>query len=94
MKIDLRKNGIHSLAEGLRAFRAFHENPEGPDIEFALKDSILRSYHALEILFKKALAQYNSVLLLEKNEKIGSFVESYKKFLNGDKSGSLKSYEQ
>jgi hypothetical protein len=84
MKIDLRKNGIHSLAEGLRAFRAFHENPEAPDVEFALKDSILRSYHALETLFKKALAQYNSVLLLEKNEKIGSFVEGYKKFLKGD----------
>jgi len=90
MKIDLRENGIHSLAEALRAFRAFHENPDAPDVAFALKDSILRAHHALETLFKKALMQYNSVLLLEKNEKIGSFVDGYKKFLNGDVAWELE----
>jgi hypothetical protein len=84
MKIDLRENGIHSLAEALKAFRVFHENPDAPNVAFALKDSILRAHHALETLFKKALMEYNSVLLLEKNEKVGDFVESYKKFLNGD----------
>jgi hypothetical protein len=84
MKIDLRENGIHSLAEALRAFSTFHENPDAPKAAFALKDSVLRAHHALETLFKKALMQYNSVLLLEKNEKVGSFVDSYKKFLNGD----------
>lgn len=49
MEIDPRKNGIHSLAEALRAFKTFHENP---DDVFALKDLILRTHHALETLFK------------------------------------------
>jgi len=84
MKIDLRKNGIHSLVEALRAFRRFHEKPDDPDVVFALKDSILRAHHALETLFKKALLQYNSVLLLEKDAQVGDFVEKYRKFLKGD----------
>jgi hypothetical protein len=84
MKIDLRQNGIHSLVEALRAFKKFHENPEASDVVFALKDSILRGHHALETLFKEKLLQYNSVLLLEKDDKIGAFIESYQKFLKGE----------
>jgi len=84
MKIDLRENGIHSLVEALKAFGKFHEKPDDPDVVFVLKDAILRAHHALETLFKKALSQYNSVLLLEKDHKIGDFVESYQKFLRGD----------
>jgi hypothetical protein len=84
MKIDLRENGIHSLVEALKAFRKFHEKPDDPNVVFVLKDAILRAHHALETLFKKALSQYNSVLLLEKDHKIGDFVESYQKFLRGD----------
>ena len=84
MKIDLRENGIHSLVEALKAFRKFHEKPDDPNVIFVLKDAILRAHHALETLFKKALSQYNSVLLLEKDHKIGDFVESYQKFLRGD----------
>jgi hypothetical protein len=90
MKIDLRKNGIHSLVEALRAFKKFHENPDAPDVAFALKDSILRAHHALETLFKKTLLQYNSVLLLEKDDKVGDFVESYRKFLKGDMASELE----
>jgi hypothetical protein len=90
MKIDLRENGIHSLVEALRAFKKFHENPDAPDVAFALKDSILRTHHAVETLFKKTLLQYNSVLLLEKDEKIGNFVESYRKFLKGDIASELE----
>jgi hypothetical protein len=90
MKIDLRENGIHSLVEALRAFRTFHENPEDPHVVFALKDSILRAHHALETLFKKALLQYNSVLLLEKDDKVGNFIDSYQKFLKGDIASELE----
>ena len=73
MKIDLRENGIHSLAEALRAFSTFHENPDASNAAFALKDSVLRAHHALETLFKKALMQYNSVLLLVKKRKSWEF---------------------
>lgn len=50
MDINPRMNGIHSLAEGLRAFKNFHT--DNKDI-FALKDSILRSHHTLETLLKE-----------------------------------------
>jgi hypothetical protein len=84
MKLALRTNGIHSLVEALTAFKKFHDKPDDPNVAFTLKDTILRSHHALEVLFKNALLQYNSVLLLEKDDKIGEFVENYQKFLNGD----------
>jgi hypothetical protein len=84
MKLDLRTNGIHSLVEALRTFKKFHEKPDDPNIVLTLKDTILRAHHALETLFKDPLLQRNSVLLLEKDDKIGEFVENYQKFLRGD----------
>lgn len=84
MKLDLRTNGIHSLIEALRTFQKFHEKPDDPNVAFTLKDTILRTHHALETLFKNELLQHNSVLLLEKDYKIGEFVEEYQKFLKGD----------
>lgn len=84
MNLDLRTNGIHSLVEALKTFKKFHDDPDDPNVAFTLKDAILRSHHALEALFKNALLQYNSVLLLERDYKIGEFVENYQKFLRGD----------
>jgi hypothetical protein len=84
MKLDLRSNGIHSMVEALSAFKKFHDKPEDPNVALTLKDTILRSHHALEALFKNALLQYNSVLLLEKDYKIGEFVENYRRFLKGE----------
>jgi len=84
MKLDLRTNGIHSLVEALRAFKKFHEKPDDPNVIFTLKDTILRTHHALETLFKYALLKYNSVLILERDYKIGDFVENYQRFLKGD----------
>ena len=89
MKLDLRKNGMHSLVEALKKFKDFHEKPDDPNVIFTLKDTILRTHHALETLFKKALLQYNSVLLLERDYKIGDFVENYQKFLKGDLENEL-----
>lgn len=84
MKLDLRTNGIHSMIEALRAFKRFHDKPNDPNVSLTLKDTILRSHHALEALFKNALLQYNSVLLLEKDYKIAEFVENYQRFLVGE----------
>ena len=84
MKLDLRTNGIHSLIEALKTFQKFHEKPDDPNVDFTLKDTILRTHHALETLFKNELLQHNSVLLLERDYKIGEFVEEYQKFLKGD----------
>lgn len=72
------------MIEALRAFMKFHDKPDDPNVSLTLKDAILRSHHALETLFKNALLKYNSVLLLEKDCKIGEFVESYQRFLKGE----------
>ncbi len=81
MEIDPRKNGIHSLAEALRAFKKFHEDPN--DV-FALKDSILRTHHALETLFKHILYQINPVLLVGEKIKVKEVVEGYNKWFRGE----------
>lgn len=81
VKIDPRINGIHSFAEALKAFKKFHENPNDP---FALKDSILRSHHALETLFKDALYRQNPILLANKKIKVKMFLEGYEKFRKGE----------
>ncbi len=77
MEIDPRKNGIHSLAEALQAFKKFHENPN--DV-FALKDAILRTHHALETLFKHILYQINPVLLVSEKIKVKEVIEGYNKW--------------
>lgn len=84
MSLNVRENGIHSLVEALRAFKIFHEKPNDSNTIFALKDSILRAQHALEVLFKDVLFNYNPVLLLEEDRKVKHFVDSYQKFLEGE----------
>lgn len=81
IKITARESGIHSFAEGLKAFKGFHENPED---RFALKDAILRSHHALETLFKDVLYRWNPVLLLDKKTKVREFLQSYERFMKGE----------
>lgn len=51
-RIEPFENGIHSLAEALKAFKTFHDDNGNA---YALKDAILRSHHALETLFKSLL---------------------------------------
>jgi hypothetical protein len=81
MEIDVRTNGIHSMAEALIAFKRFHENP---DDVFALKDAILRSHHALETLFKDILYQVNPALLVAEDRKVKEIIEGYAKFMKGE----------
>jgi hypothetical protein len=76
MEIDPKMNGIHSLAEGLKAFERFHEDQT--DI-FALKDSILRTHHGLETLFKYILYLENPVFLVPDDEKIKNVLDEYEK---------------
>lgn len=80
MEIDVRTNGIHSMVCALKAFKVFHEQP---DNIFALKDSILRSHHALETLFKDVLYQVNPVLLISKDHKVEEVMEGYVRYLKG-----------
>lgn len=81
MELDVASNGIHSLAEALRAFKKFHDDPK--EI-FALKDAIIRSHHAFETLFKHVLYSENPALLLENEVKIKDFVTEYQKWANGE----------
>lgn len=81
MDIDPRLNGIHSLAEALKAFMRFHENHT--DI-FALKDSILRSHHALETLFKHVLYRENPVFLVPEDIKVKRIMDGFERIAKGD----------
>jgi len=81
MEIDPRKNGIHSLAEALRAFKKFHEDSK--DV-YALKDSILRTHHALETLFKHILFQINPVLLVSEKIEVKKVIDGYNKWFKGE----------
>jgi hypothetical protein len=81
MELDVARNGIHSLAEALRAFKKFHDDPQ--EI-FALKDAIIRSHHAFETLYKHVLYTENPALLLENEVKIKDFVTEYQKWANGE----------
>lgn len=74
-EIDARENGIHSLAEALKAFKEFHDDHKKI---YALKDAILRSQHAIEALFKYALFRIDPILLLEADDKVKDIVEGYK----------------
>ncbi len=81
MDIDVRTNGIHSMAKGLEAFKAFYDDQENI---FALKDSILRSHHALETLFKNVLYEINPVLLISDDRKVKEVIEGYERFAKGE----------
>lgn len=80
MEIGPRLNGIHSLAEGLKSFKKFHEN--STDI-FALKDTILRTHHGLETLFKDILYIQNPVFLVPDEKKIKDIIGEYEKTYKG-----------
>ncbi len=81
LDIDPRLNGIHSLAEALRAFQKFHLDQTNV---FALKDSVLRTHHAMETLFKHILYQRNEVFLVPSNDRINKILDEYEKVSKGE----------
>jgi len=83
LKITPIDNGLHSLAKGLEAFNKLHGNPA--DV-FSLKDSILRTHHAIETLAKAILFEINPVFVLRDDAKIGKFISRYKEFAEGKNS--------
>jgi hypothetical protein len=89
-KINPLNNGIHSLAESLKAFKKFHDNPN--DI-FALKASIMYSHHALETIFKHFLYLTNPVFLLEDNVSVKRIITEYEKFVNGKNATPLNNFQ-
>lgn len=79
-RIEPLENGVHSLAEALRAFEAFHRDNSNA---FALKDAILRSHHALETLFKLLLLELdkNWVLLFPEDTTVKDVVSTYESLI-------------
>jgi hypothetical protein len=80
IEIDVQTNGIHSLAQALAAFEKLHNEPENI---FAFKDSILRSHHALETLFKNVLFQINPALLVSDKLTVNVIMEGYARYVKG-----------
>lgn len=80
MEITPYKNGIHSLAEGLRYLNSFLH--EGTD-PFKMKEVVIRIHHGLETLFKDILFQKNPIFLLDEKTTIKQVLECYQGFFEG-----------
>ena len=81
-KLDITpyKNGIHSLAEGLRCLQQFLETDDDP---YLMKEVVLKIHHGLETLLKDLLFQRNPIFLLSEKTNISQILEYYKGFYEG-----------
>ncbi|MFL9691779.1 hypothetical protein [Aeromonas veronii] len=77
MEITPYKNGIHSLAKGLKCLQEFLDNSEDA---YLMKEVILNTHHGLETLFKDLLFQRNPIFLLVDKTTVGQILEFYKGF--------------
>lgn len=80
MEITPYKNGIHSLAGGLRCLKQFLDDS---DDTYLMKDVVLKTHHGLETLFKDLLFQRNPVFLLVDKTNVGQILDFYKGFHEG-----------
>lgn len=80
MEITPYKNGIHSLAEGLRQLNSFLNEGSDP---FKMKEVIIKIHHGLETLFKDILFQRNPIFLLDEKTSIKQVLECYQGFFEG-----------
>lgn len=80
MEITPYKNGIHSLAEGLRYLNSFLS--EGTD-PFKMKEVVIRIHHGLETLFKDILFKKNPIFLLDEKTSVKQVLECYQGFFEG-----------
>lgn len=79
MEITPYKNGIHSLAEGLRNLKDYENSNNNP---YLLKEVIIKTHHGLETLFKDILFKYNPVFILVEKTTIEKIVGFYQSFEN------------
>lgn len=80
MEITPYKNGIHSLAKGLKCLQEFLDDSEDA---YLMKEVILNTHHGLETLFKDLLFQRNPIFLLVDKTTVGQILEFYKGFYDG-----------
>jgi hypothetical protein len=80
MEITPYKNGIHSLAKGLKCLQEFLDDSEDT---YLMKEVVLNTHHGLETLFKDLLFQRNPIFLLVDKTSVGQILEFYKGFYDG-----------
>lgn len=80
MEITPYKNGIHSLAEGLRQLNSFLNEGSDP---FKMKEVVIKIHHGLETLFKDILFQKNPIFLLDEKTTIKQVLDCYQGFFEG-----------
>lgn len=80
MNLTPYKNGVHSLAEGLKYLHQFLENEDDP---YLMKEVIIKIHHGMETLLKDILFQRNPVFLLVEKTSVSQILEYYKGFYAG-----------
>ncbi|HBV3542503.1 TPA: hypothetical protein MEX11_002703 [Klebsiella pneumoniae] len=80
MNLTPYKNGVHSLAEGLRCLNQFVNDDKNP---YLMKEVIIKIHHGMETLLKDILFQKNPVFLLVEKTTISQILEFYKGFYEG-----------
>lgn len=77
MDITPYKNGVHSIAEGLRSLSGFMTTPNDP---YLMKDAIIRLHHGLETLLKDILFQRNPIFIISDKATVAQILTYYKNF--------------
>lgn len=85
MEITPYKNGIHSLAIGLKNLKDFLETGEDP---YLMKEVVIKVHHGLETLFKDLLFQKNPIFILDDKTTTKEILSYYQGFFD-DKNSYL-----
>ncbi|HBR1696831.1 TPA: hypothetical protein L9M13_000017 [Klebsiella pneumoniae] len=80
MNLTPYKNGVHSLAEGLKCLHQFIDNDEDP---YLMKEVVIKIHHGMETLLKDLLFQRNPIFLLGEKTTVSQILEYYKGFYEG-----------
>ncbi|WP_372778518.1 hypothetical protein [Litorivivens sp.] len=80
MEITPYKNGIHSLACGLRNLKGFLDSGDDP---YLMKEVIIKVHHGLETLFKDLLFQKNPIFILDEKTTLKDILSYYQGFFEG-----------
>ncbi|WP_018014894.1 hypothetical protein [Teredinibacter turnerae] len=80
MEITPYKNGIHSLAIGLKNLKEFLEAGNDP---YLMKEVVIKIHHGLETLFKDLLFQKNPIFILDEKTTMRDILSYYQGFFDG-----------